>query len=140
MVTLTTNQYERAEPGTEWYAGEQTLVVESARRHQGRFLVRFVGVDSRDAAEALRGVVVSAAPLGDAPEGEWWVHDLIGCSVIDRAGIARGRVVAVEANPAHDLLVLDGGDLVPLTFVVEQHGDVLVVDVPPGLFAGDPEP
>jgi len=45
-----------------------------------------------------------------------------------------GRVVSVEANPAHDLLVLDGGALVPMVFVVEQRDGVVVIDPPEGLF------
>jgi 16S rRNA processing protein RimM len=45
-----------------------------------------------------------------------------------------GRVTAVEANPAHDLLVLDGGALVPMVFVVEQRDGVVVIDPPDGLF------
>ena len=47
------------------------------------------------------------------PPGEVWVHELIGAEVRDRAGAVLGRVVAVEANPAHDLLVLDSGALDP---------------------------
>ena len=63
-----------------------------------------------------------------------WVHELIGAEVRDRAGRALGRVVAVEANPAHDLLVLDGGALVPMVFVVEHDATVrVVVDLPDGL-------
>jgi 16S rRNA processing protein RimM len=43
-------------------------------------------------------------------------------------------VAAVEANPAHDLLVLDDGALVPMVFVVEQRDGVVVIDPPDGLF------
>ncbi len=57
----------------------------------------------------------------------------IGCEVVDRAGRHLGRVTAVEANPASDLLVLEGGGLVPLRFVVEHGAGRLVVDVPDGL-------
>jgi 16S rRNA processing protein RimM len=42
-------------------------------------------------------------------------------------------VVAVEANPAHDLLVLENGGLVPMVFVVEHVGDRVVIDPPDGL-------
>jgi hypothetical protein len=43
-------------------------------------------------------------------------------------------VTAVEANPASDLLVLDGGGLVPLCFVVDHvPGSRVVVRVPDGL-------
>ena len=47
----------------------------------------------------------------------------------------RGVVVGVEANPASDLMVLDSGALVPLTFVRSVDANVRVdVDVPEGLF------
>ncbi len=42
-------------------------------------------------------------------------------------------MTSVEVNPASDLLVLDGGGLVPLTFVVEQADGRITVDVPDGL-------
>ena len=72
-------------------------------------------------------------PLDDAPDGEVWVHEVIGAAVVDRAGRDHGRVVAVEANPAHDLLVLENGGLVPMVFVVEHVGDRVVIDPPDGL-------
>ena len=62
------------------------------------------------------------------------MHEVVGAEVQDRSGATVGRVVAVEANPAHDLLVLDGGALVPMVFVVEQRDGVVVVDPPEGLF------
>ena len=40
----------------------------------------------------------------------------------------------VEVNPASDLLVLDGGALVPLRFVVSTDDGVVTVDPPDGLF------
>jgi 16S rRNA processing protein RimM len=70
---------------------------------------------------------------GEAPEGELWVHEVIGAEVRDRAGARIGRVDAVQANPAHDLLVLDTGALVPMVFVVEHAPGVVVVDLPDGL-------
>ena len=38
------------------------------------------------------------------------------------------------ANPASDLLELDTGHLIPLTFVTEFAGNVVTVEVPDGLF------
>jgi 16S rRNA processing protein RimM len=44
-------------------------------------------------------------------------------------------VVDVESNPASDILVLDSGALVPLTFVTSVEANVRIdVDVPEGLF------
>jgi ribosomal 30S subunit maturation factor RimM len=53
--------------------------------------------------------------------------------VRDVRGNVLGRVAEVQANPAHDILVLDDGTLVPFVFVVEQERGVLVVDPPDGL-------
>jgi 16S rRNA processing protein RimM len=116
-----------------WVDGEP-YVIASARPNQHRFVVRFEGVDDREGADALRSRLVEAEPLGEAPEGEFWVHELIGSEVRDRSGATLGTVVAVEANPAHDLLVLDGGALVPMVFVVSSESGVVVVDPPEGLF------
>jgi hypothetical protein len=42
-------------------------------------------------------------------------------------------VAALQANPAHDLLVLEDGALVPVVFVVERGEGRIVVDPPAGL-------
>jgi 16S rRNA processing protein RimM len=133
MVTLTTNVEARVAVGTVWWVGGREVTVESARPHQGRHIVHLSGLDDRDAAAALTGARVFALPLDGAPDGEIWVHDVIGASVTDISGRAFGTVVAVEANPAHDLLVLEGGGLVPMVFVVEHEGDRVVIDPPEGL-------
>jgi 16S rRNA processing protein RimM len=137
-VTFTSNRPERALPGTSVFAGDRELVIVAARPHQGRMLVCFAGVDDRTSAEALLGTVLTADALDPdecaLAEGEYWVHELVGNAVVDRGGNPLGEVVAVEANPAHDLLVLDNGALVPMVFVVEQREGAVVIDPPDGLF------
>jgi 16S rRNA processing protein RimM len=146
-VTYSSNRPERHAPGAVCFAGDRELVVASARPHQGKVLVRFEGVSDRTAAEALQGRELTAEPLGgdvELDDDEFWIHELVGARVVDRAGTDLGTVTAVEANPAHDLLVLSGGALVPMVFVVEQRVQdrderddevrVVVVDPPEGLF------
>jgi 16S rRNA processing protein RimM len=134
-VTFVTNRAERAARGAVMHAGDRTLVVADARPHQQKWIVHFEGVDDRTSAEALRGALLTATPIdgGALGDGEYWVHELIGSNVVGADGRALGRVVAVEANPAHDLLVLDSDALVPMPFVVERKGDTVVVQLPDGL-------
>ena len=137
VVSLVTNRTERLQPGAELRADGASLVVRSARAFGDRWLVAFEGCEDRDAAERLRSTVLLAAPLEGT--GELWVHELIGAEVVCSEGLARGKVVAVQANPASDLLVLDSEALVPVTFVVSLSGagdgpSRIVVDAPEGIF------
>ncbi|MGH8974957.1 MAG: ribosome maturation factor RimM, partial [Acidimicrobiia bacterium] len=101
-----------------------------------RWIVAFEGVEDRNRAETLRGTVLLGPPVADAgsdDDGEFWVHDLVGAVVTDPSGTVLGRVAAVEANPASDLLVLEDGALVPMVFVVEAGEGRVVIDPPAGL-------
>jgi 16S rRNA processing protein RimM len=131
IVELITNRAERVAPGAVLHAPDRLLTVAASRPHQGRWIVTFEGIPDRNAAESLRDTVLSAEPLDDPDE--LWVHELVGAAVVGVDGEAYGTVESVEANPASDLLVLDGGGLVPLTFVVEQGDGRVVVDIPEGL-------
>ena len=132
VVELWTGLRSRLDVGVVLESGRGALRVTASRPFQDRFLVRFEGVADRTAADALRGTVLRAPPV-DEP-GVLWVHELVGAEVVDRHGKVLGRVEAVEPNPASDLLVLEGGGLVPLRFVTEHvPGTRVVVDVPEGL-------
>ena len=144
VVEAVTNRPERFTPGAVLYAGERALAVRRASPQGGpdpagritraRWIVGFEGVDDRNEAERLRDTVLSGEPLDHADDaGELWVHELVGSELLDSAGRVLGRVTAVEANPASDLLVVDSGALVPMVFVVEATDGRVVVDPPAGL-------
>lgn len=136
VVTLTTTESSRVDPGSVLHLSDgRTLRVVTSRPHQHRWVVEFEGVHGREGAEAVAGEVLSAEPLDDDDPDALWVHELVGSSVVEVDGTDRGEVVAVQANPASDLLVLTTGALVPLRFVVERDAEGrIVVDVPTGLF------
>jgi 16S rRNA processing protein RimM len=136
IVELVSNRAERVTPGAVLFAPSgRSLEIVSASAHPGagrdRWIVGFAGVSDRESAEALRGTALSGEPITD-PDA-LWVHDLLGVTVVDQNRTMIGTVVAVEANPASDLLVLDGGALVPLRFVTARGEGSLTVDIPDGL-------
>ena len=134
VVDLWTDQVQRLEPGSVLQAGSRQLVVVTARTAGGdRHVVAFEGVGDRTAAEALRGLELAAEPV-EVP-GALWVHQLVGAVVRDAAGAELGRIAAVEANPASDLLVLESGGLIPARFVTghDPAEGAVDVDIPEGL-------
>lgn len=131
VVSLVTDRLERVAPGAVLYAGDRALEVVASRPHQKHHIVSFADVTSREGADALHGCVLHAEPIDD--DGELWVHDLIGSTVVNPEGDRIGTVEAVQANPASDLLVLDTGALIPVVFVLSRDGDAVLVDLPEGL-------
>ena len=135
-VIITSDRAERTTAGARWYLDAGPVTVSSIRAHQQRWIAILPGVTTREEAEALRGQTIYAEPLVD--DDALWVHDLVGAEVRTPDGAGWGRIVAVLANPADDLLELDDGTLVPARFVVDEAGlpDRIVVDPPEGLLGG----
>lgn len=135
LVDLWTDRHERLTPGTELSSDRGALIVKSAAPHQKCFIVSFEGMATREDAERWRGVVLSAPRLEIDDDDVIWIDELFGAQVYDAAGVHRGVVLDVESNPASDILVLDSGALVPLTFVTNVRANTRIdVDVPDGLF------
>jgi 16S rRNA processing protein RimM len=134
LVDLSSDRVERLTVGNTLLSDRGPLVVVAAALHQKtRFIVTFDRISTREEAEHWRGVVLSAPRIDDA--SVIWIDQLFGAEVIDADGVRRGVVVDVEANPASDLLVLDTGALVPLTFVIAVEANRRVdIDPPEGLF------
>jgi 16S rRNA processing protein RimM len=110
-------------------------VVASSLMVGDRYIVQFASVTDRVSAERLRGLELEAEPLDDTPPGTLWVHELVGALVRDAGGTELGRVAAVEANPASDLMVLESGGLIPVRFVTahDAPAQTVDVDIPEGL-------
>ena len=132
----------RFEPGSKLLREDgSTLVIESVRRHTNRFLVKFEGVESRDAAEKVRGpLFVSEEDVRVLDEDEFWPHELEGAEVVDRAGERVGTVTRLVPGAAQDLLAVEterGERLVPLVKEIVSSVDVaggrVTIDPPAGL-------
>ena len=132
VVKLLSDRAGRLDSGAVLSTSRGDLVVQAARPHQDRWIVAFEGRTSREHADELRGVVLMAAPADDPDE--LWVHQLVGATVVTTTGEAVGRCTGVIANPAADLIELEGGALVPVVFVVDHDAGRVVIDPPDGLF------
>jgi len=91
--------------------GGRRLTLQSVRGG-GQPVVRFAEIADRNAAEALRGelVTVPRSALPPLKEGEYYHADLIGLPCVDRGGALLGSVVAVENFGAGDILEIERVD------------------------------
>lgn len=125
-------------------APQRDYLVELARPHGARLLVRLAGVHDRDGADALRGsvFVVDSADLPPITEpGTYYDHQLEGLAVRGTAGEPVGTVTEVLHTAAGELLAIkriDGRELlvpfvaafVPSVSLTER---AVVIDPPEGL-------
>jgi 16S rRNA processing protein RimM len=105
----------------ELSGGERrTLGIVSASRAGRSWLVKFAGINDRDAAQALTGarVLVARSELPPLEEGEAYLVDLVGAEVVAPDGVI-GEVVEVAVHPSVDTLVIrrPDGKLVELALL-----------------------
>ena len=93
-----------------FYLDGRPLRVRSMRVHKGNVLATLEGVDSVNAAMALKGKTISIDRSGVVlPEGRHFIADLLGLEVIDAAtGEKLGTVADVLTPPAHEVYVVRG--------------------------------
>ena len=111
VIRPQTDDPERWIPGASFTTDEtppRMLEVTALRPHHDDLLVRFAGIDDRDAAESLKGArfQIPADQRRSLRDGEYWPDDLIGCSVVDADGSALGTVTAVDFGAGQDRLVV----------------------------------
>lgn len=126
-------------------SGSAHLTVAGSRWHSGRLLVRFEGLNDRDAAEEARGTLLLVALDPDErPEDpeEFYDHQLVGLQVLTTDGREVGTLKEIVHGAAQDLLVIgtEGADvLVPfvsqLVPEVDVPGGRIVVADLPGLLS-----
>jgi 16S rRNA processing protein RimM len=78
----------------------RTVRIESWRPHAGRALVRLSGVESPEEVDLLRGwtLEIPEAKARPLEPDEYFLHDLVGLSLVDGAGRTRGVVTGVEES------------------------------------------
>ena len=96
-----------------WLGGEgdaldawRCLRLIRCRARPGALIAALEGIDDRDAAESLRGLLVGA-PRGELPataSGEYYWDDLVGLEVVNEREQVLGRVAGLIATTANDVL------------------------------------
>lgn len=91
------------------YVDGSALEIVSSRVHKGSIIARFKGVDTVEAAMALKGKTVQIR-RADAklPEGSFFLADIIGLPVMDEAGHVLGKLREVLAPSIQQVYVVDG--------------------------------
>ena len=113
--------------------GSPALTLISGRDAKGSIVARAKEVETREQAEALRGLklYIPRAALPAPDEDEFYVTDLIGLAVVTAEGDALGTVKAVQDFGAGDLLEItppEGGATWYLPFTREAVPEVRIAE------------
>jgi 16S rRNA processing protein RimM len=126
---------------------QREYVVDAAREHSGRLLLRLDGVADRETAESLRGTVFlvdseDLPPIEDPDE--FYDHQLEGLQVLTTTGTPVGSVAEVLHTAAGELLSVrtdEGEVLVPFVSAivtsVSLADQTIEIDPPEGLLELD---
>jgi 16S rRNA processing protein RimM len=113
--------------------GTDAPKLKSVRAAKGGVIARVEGVETKDAADALRGLrlYVPREALPKPAKDEFYLTDLIGLRVEGLDGAALGVVAAVPNFGAGDILEIDKGDGTPtwyLPFTREAVPEVRIAE------------
>ena len=88
----------------EW----QPTELENWRHHNHEIIVKLKGVDDREAAQILANVEIGVdlSVFPELEEGDYYWHDLIGCSVVNLEGYTMGTVTEMMETGSNDVLVV----------------------------------
>ncbi len=124
-------------------AQTRDVAVESVRIHSGRALLKFAGIETPEDVQLLHNWTVEI-PEEDArelEEGEYFLHDLVGLTLVDAEGRARGVVTDVYEGGGGMLLNVKRGDgkefevpfAADLCTSVDLEAKRMVVNLPEGI-------
>lgn len=122
--------------------GTPGLTLTAGRAAKGGIVARAKEVETRDEAEAIRGLrlYIARDVLSPTDDDEFYLADLIGLEVRDLAGAVVGKVRTVENFGAGDLVEIAptaGGPTFWLPFTREAVPEVRISE---GWIAIDPPP
>ncbi len=145
VKTYTSDPLDLGSYGLLYDTSGKSYEILSIRPSKTVVVVRFAGVEDRNAAEALNGkeLYVDHAQLPqDLDEDEFYYTDLIGLAVRDSAGVSYGKVSAVFNFGGGDVLeIKESGKkpvMIPFTLtsvpeILMEEGAILIDPLAAGL-------
>lgn len=84
------------------------VIVKSHRVHKSFDLLSFEGYDNINLVEKFKGAMlkVPESQLGELNEGEYYFHEIIGCTVVTEEGETVGTVSEILTPGANDVWVV----------------------------------
>ncbi|MGR6115177.1 ribosome maturation factor RimM [Aeribacillus composti] len=135
VVSVTDFPDERYKHGNRLYIFQKDkepveVIVKSHRIHKNFDLLSFEGYDSINEVEPFKGsdIKVPESQLGSLDEGEYYFHEIIGCSVYTEDGDELGIINEILTPGANDVWVVKRKGkkdlLIPYIEDVVKHIDV----------------
>ena len=120
--------------------------IESVKMRGEEICLKLVGVDDKTAADMLRGqfLFVEESKRKKLSDNQFFIDELIGCSVVNEKGKVLGMLSSIERSPAHNVYnVRTSAGYVMLPAVpefivnVDIEKKTIVVRPPEGMFSGE---
>lgn len=111
-------------------AGDEIYKITGVRKQKNMILLRFEGIDDRNAAEKLKNryLTINRDELRELDDDEYFIFDLIGLEAVDMDGSHIGKVTDVIQNSAQDLYEIETDDgkkhLVPAVYELIPEIDI----------------
>ena len=107
-VTPFTDNPERLAVGSRVYVDGTLRAIRDVKSPRGFPCVLFEGVTGTEGAERLRNTLIEIdeADLPALPEGEYYVHDLVGLRVMTSDGTEFGEIAEVLETGSNDVYVV----------------------------------
>jgi 16S rRNA processing protein RimM len=104
---------------------------------KGAWIATFKGITDRNSAEEIYGfsLLVPERSLPKLPDGEYYVDQLIGLTVVSDKDRPFGDLVEILNTPANDVYVTSAGAMIPavsefIKSIDIDAGRIVVADVP----------
>jgi 16S rRNA processing protein RimM len=133
---------DRFAQGETLFMNSEPVTIESAMPSRKAMILKLEGVDSPEAAEALRGNTLAIPPssLPSLPDGTYYHYHLIGMEVYTQEGRSLGTLADIIITGSNDVYIVrkDAKDLlIPALPDVILEVDVskgrMIVELLPGL-------